>query len=282
MANRKARETGYKYGFGMADNGYTGEKENGASAVALDKFHGAFGWGADPTWQTRIGPDGQIQYKARSQNPDRVRVTGGDWFTAPAHVQRGFQNIQNFKNEHGQDRTYADFQMFNGLQHRVGKTGSQWHQGSDGIWVNAAAPYGTRYTAEGHAIDDNGVHGMGLGTTGAWMGGSSSYNPWGMNTGSPSPTSQTPTGGLPANPEGPGGIGGQMGQLPTNPTPQVQAPPSVPNMMPQSQPNTTGSWGQFAQPEGIGQFDPNDPMGAKKRKQRGTSSLSQLGGFGAI
>lgn len=204
MANRRARGAGLKYGYSLTDQGYKDAPEQGGSAFALDRLHSQYGWGADPTWQIRMGPNGQVQYKARGENPDRVRVTGGDWFDAPDHVQRGYQNINNFKNEFGQDKTFQDFKMYQGGQQQFNKQG--WQQDPTGQFMyNPANPSDRRDMMGRRIADDGSAMGMGPGTTGG------AFNfgapPTGQqvsapqNAGIPAPA---PPPAAPAAPTGPG------------------------------------------------------------------------------
>lgn len=135
-ANRRERAAGQRYGFSLADQGYRDAKDQGQAAYALDRFHSAFGGGADPTWHTRIGPNGEIQYKARAENPDRVKDTGGGWFTAPEHVQRRYQNYKNSGAEN-----IEQFRMQRGLNMGL----------NSGKYRNAGN--GTVYDAAGNAFD---------------------------------------------------------------------------------------------------------------------------------
>ena len=97
--NRRARAAGLKYGYSYADQGYFDRPEEGASAYALADYKSRFGARASPTWDTKV-ENGQVMYRAKSQNPERVKATGGGWFVAPERVQRGYNN-PNFQSYFG-------------------------------------------------------------------------------------------------------------------------------------------------------------------------------------
>lgn len=273
MQRRHERDLAANSGLGMSDFGYTGQQENGASALALSKFHNVFGGGADPTWDVRIGPGGTIQYRAKASTPERRAELGDQWIDVSdprlgkGYVQKRYDRLNDFHNQFGNDRTFTDFQQYQGLMNRVHQPGKGWQQDGNGVWYNTMGNM-IRFTPEGKRIEADGrVGGMGLDTTSGWLGGQNSYGTWGSTYGNKMPNNnagaqnysafgQAPSfGSLPPNPEGPGGLGGN-------------APASPGQNSWGGGPAAAQSAGFAGPPPNSGPrpFDPNDPMGFKRRK----------------
>ena len=74
------------------------------------------------SWDWQIGPDGNVQWRARAGNPGRVEAYGSDWFNAPDYVQRGYDRSSAYFGKNP-DASFEDFQVQRGLQSQIAQEG---------------------------------------------------------------------------------------------------------------------------------------------------------------
>lgn len=141
---RKNIAAGALWGQGnMQDQGYSGGKEDGATAAKRFEQKGKWGHFDKPTWQKMVDPKtGLVMIKARGHQADRLKEGLGEWQVAPDYVQKSYQRQQSW-NQANPGGTYLD---------RLQQIGFNKHKASGAIQYDPATGY---YVNQGGEVWDN-------------------------------------------------------------------------------------------------------------------------------